>query len=340
LLSTFSIDHDRQFRIPLIKKAINEAGGSLLLYASPWSPPAFMKSNNDILHGGRLLPQFQQAWANYFIKFIQAYEAEGIPVWGVTVQNESLASQSWESCFYSSEDQRDFIKRFLGPTFEKNRLGDKKIIILDHNRDIVYDYANTILSDPEAARYVWGTGFHWYETWAGDEPMFENVAKLNEAFPDKHLIFTEGCNEHFSTDKLQYWPNAERYGRAMINDFNAGTVGWTDWNILLDQTGGPNHVGNLCFAPIHADLIHGELIYTPAYYYIGHFSKFIRPGAHRVSSASTRHQLLTTSFLNTDGSLITVVMNPTSKDITYKVQESNRSFVVFMPAHSIQTIFY
>jgi glucosylceramidase len=336
-LKTFSIEHDQEFKIPLIKKAIATAGGELMLYASPWSPPAFMKSNNDMLQGGKLLPEYFDAWALYYTKFIKAYEAEGMPIWGITIQNEPMAVQRWESCIYTAEEERDFLKNHLGPTMEKEGLGDKNIIVWDHNRDLINHRANTIFDDPEAAKYAWGIGFHWYETWAGGDPMFNNLGNIKESYPDKQLMFTEGCQERFDPAKYQYWKHAERYGRSMINDFNQGTVGWTDWNILLDQTGGPNHVGNLCFAPIHGDVESGELIYTPSYYYIGHFSKFVRPGAKRISTVASRSHLLSTSFLNEDGSLVTVVMNQSDEDIEYRLYVNEQAVQLSIPAHAMQT---
>ncbi len=208
-----------------------------------------MKDNNDMLKGGKLLPEFYDSWALYYTKFIKAYENEEIPIWGLTIQNEPMAVQRWESCIYTAEEERDFLKSHLGPVMEKEGLGDKKIIVWDHNRDLINHRANTIFDDPEASKYAWGIGFHWYETWTGGQPMFINLGNINESYPSKNLIFTEGCNEKFDPKKYQYWPNAERYGRSMINDFNNGTVAWTDWNILLDETGGPNHVNNLCFCP-------------------------------------------------------------------------------------------
>jgi glucosylceramidase len=339
-LKTFNIDHDRQYRIPMLKEAIKTAGGKLLLYVSPWSPPAFMKSNKNMLKGGTLLPEYFQAWANYYAKFIKAYEKEGMPIWGMTIQNEPMATQTWESCVYSAEAERDFLKNFLGPTMKKEGLGDKKIVVWDHNRDLMNQRANVIFSDPEASKYAWGMGFHWYENWSGGEPMFDNVRKVHEAYPSKNLLFTEGCVEKFDAKKYQFWANGERYGTSMINDFNNGTVGWTDWNILLDQNGGPNHVGNFCFAPIHADTNSGELIYTPSYFYIGHFSKFIRPDAKRVSTAVSRSSLMSTSFHNKDGEMVTVVMNKTDKEVTYNLIIAEEKAVVVIPAHGIQTLVY
>ncbi len=339
-LSTFNIQHDRQFRIPLIKKAIESAGGNLLLFASPWSPPAFMKDNQNMLKGGKLLPEYYQTWADYFAKFIKAYEKDGVPVWGITVQNEPMATQKWESCIFTAEEERDFLKNYLGPTMEREGLADKKIIVWDHNRDLINHRADIIFSDPGASKYAWGLGFHWYESWSGGEEMYNNVGNVNESYPDKHLLFTEGCAETFRPDGYQTWKNAERYGRSMINDFNNGTVGWTDWNILLDERGGPNHVENFCFAPIHADSRIGELIYTPSYYYIGHFSKFIKLNAKRVSTASSRSPLLSTSFLNEDGKMVTVVMNQNGLKINYKLYIDTDAVEVEIPPHAIQTLVY
>ncbi len=339
-LKTFDVSHDKKYRIPLIKKALQAADRKVNLYASPWSPPAFMKTNNNMLQGGKLKPEFHQAWANYYVKFINSYQQLGIPVWGLTVQNEPMATQRWESCIYTAEEERDFLKNHLGPTLKKAGLGDKKIIVWDHNRDLLTQRASTILEDKEAAKYVWGIGFHWYENWSGGEPMFENVGKVNQLYPGFNLIFTEGCVEKFSAAKYQFWPNAERYGRSMINDFNNGTVGWTDWNILLDQTGGPNHVGNFCFAPVHADTKTGELIYTPSFYYIGHFSKFIEKGAKRISSVASRSQLLTTSFANPDGTFVTVVMNQSDLPIKYYLSVDGNAAEVSILPHAIQTLVY
>ena len=339
-LKTFSIDHDRKYRIPLIKKAIKEAGGKMVLYASPWSPPAFMKDNHNMLQGGKLLPEYDQSWANYYVKFIQAYEKEGIPVWGITIQNEPMAVQTWESCIYTAAEERDFLKNYLGPTMEKAGMKDKKIIVWDHNRDLIVDRAQTIFSDPDAAKYAWGTGFHWYETWRGGEPLWRNLAAVQKAFPDKKLLFTEGCNEKFTRDSYQRWSNGERYGESMINDFNNGTVGWTDWNILLDENGGPNHVGNFCFAPVHADTHTGKLIFTPSYYYIGQFSKFIHPGAKLISTTTSYSSLLSTSFRNEDGQIATVVMNKTDEPEKYTLYIDGFEATIDIPAHAIQTLIY
>ena len=337
-LKTFDISHDKKYRIPFIKEAIGAAGGKLNIFVSPWSPPGFMKTNHDVLHGGKLEKKYDQSWANFYGKFIRAYEKEGIPIWGLSVQNEPMATQTWESCLYTAEEERDFVKNFLGPTLQKQGLSGKKLIVWDHNRDLLYQRASTILEDPAAAKYVWGVGFHWYETWTGAGMNFANVRLVHQAFPDKNLIFTEGCAEKYDATKLNDWSLGEKYGTSMINDFNDGTVVWTDWNVLLDEKGGPNHVGNFCFAPVHADTKSGNLIYTNAYYYIGHFSKFIKPGARRIISAASRDKLLTTAYMNPDGKIAVVVMNKTDEKIDYSLWIKGKAAKVSSNPHSIETL--
>lgn len=339
-LRSFSVEHDRKYRIPMIKRAMAAARGTIKLFGSPWSPPAFMKDNNDMLHGGKLKPEFRQAWANYYPKFIKAYEREGVPVWGVSIQNEPMATQKWESCIFTDEEERDFLKNHLGPTMRAQGLDDRKLIIWDHNRDLIYQRVSTVLNDPEAAKYVWGIGYHWYEPWSGGDMMFDNVKLVNDTFPGKNLIFTEGCADSFDRSKLNDWTLGERYGRSMIHDFNCGTVAWTDWNVLLDETGGPNHVQNFCFAPVHTDTQNGEIVYTNSYYYIGHFSKFIKPGAKRIASSPSRSSLLSTAFVDPDGRIVTVVMNRGEKQVDYHLWLNGQAVDVSAPARSIQTLVF
>jgi len=339
-LKTFSIAHDLRFRIPLIKQAMAASGNRLKLFASPWSPPAFMKDNNDMLHGGHLRPDYAQAWALYYAKFIQSYRKAGVPVWAITIQNEPMAVQRWESCVYQAQDERDFLKNHLGPVMARQGLRDVHIMVWDHNRDLIIQRAQAIFDDSAAAKYAWGIGFHWYEDWSGGQQMYDNVALVNRLYPDKHILFTEGTPATFDSTGYGRWSLGEAYGRSMIHDFNAGTEGWTDWNILLDERGGPNHVGNFCFAPIHADTRTGKLIYTNSYYYIGHFSKFIHPGARRIVASPSRSMLLTTAFVNDDGTVAVVVMNPTPKGGQYFIAVGSASVEISSRPHSIQTVVF
>jgi glucosylceramidase len=333
-LDTFSISHDLKYRIPFIKAVLATAGeGHLTLFASPWSPPAWMKDNNDMLHGGKLKPEYYDCWARYCCKFLRAYKQQGIPIWGMTVQNEPMAIQTWESCNFNAAEERDFIKNDLGPELRKTSLKNTKVMIWDHNRGLMYQYASTILDDPAAAKYVWGVAYHWYVN-----DSFENVKLVKEAFPQKHLLFTEGCVSPFDTNHLNDWHWGETYATSMIHDFNNGVEGWTDWNVLLDEKGGPNHVQNYCFAPIHADTRTGKLFYMNSYYYIGHFSKFIRPGARRIISSSSTDDLLTTAFTNPDGTIAVVVLNLSDKSQNFNLWIQGKAAPNISPAHSIITL--
>lgn len=332
-LKNFTIAHDLQFKVPFIKAAFEKTGNDLKLLASPWSPPAWMKTNNNMLQGGKLLPEFNKTWADYFVRFVQEYEKAGIPMWGLTVQNEPMAVQTWESCIFTAAEERDFVKNFLGPALEKAGLLRLKLMVWDHNRGLMYQRAKVVYDDTAASKYVWGTGFHWY---VGDH--FDNVRLLHDAYPDKELVFTEGTVANFNAARMGEWRWGEDYARSMINDFNNWTSGWVGWNVILDETGGPNHVGNYCMAPIICDTKTGELTYLNSFYYLGHFSKFIRPGAKRIVCSSNNDDLLATAFINTDGTIAVVVMNQKDKDIEFRTWIDNKAAKSVSPAHSIITL--
>ena len=329
-LASFNIDRDRQALLPFIQAALRVAGEPIKLLVSPWSPPAWMKDSGQMNLGGKLLPQYRDAWARCFVRFIQAYEAEGVPVWGVSVQNEPAATQRWDSCVYSAEEERDFVRDHLGPALAAAGLGRIKIVIWDHNRDLMVERASVAYADPEAAKYIWGTGFHWY-----GEHHFDHVQLVHDAWPDKQLLFTEGCQEggpHHGS-----WALGERYACSMVNDLNRWTVGWIDWNLLLDDSGGPNHVGNLCSAPIMADRATGALLYQSSYFYIGHFARFIVPGARRVLCAASRQDLETTAVINPDGSVAVVVLNRTEAPIRFALCLQGGVYPTELPPRAIAT---
>lgn len=333
-LSTFSLEHDLKYKIPLIKEVL-KAAPSLKLFASPWSPPAWMKSNNDMLHGGSILPQYMHSWARYYVKFVEEYAKQGINIWGLTVQNEPMAVQTWESCIYTAEQERDFVKNFLGPELHKAGLANLRLMVWDHNRGLMYQRAKTVLDDPEAAKYVWGVGFHWY---VGNH--FDNVRLVKEAYPDKQVLFTEGCGYPFDWKTVTEWKWGEEYALNMIHDLNNGACGWTDWNILLDEKGGPNHVGNYCLAPVIADTRDGSLHYMDSYWYIGHISKFVRPGAIKVLTSSTQDDLPGVSFVNPDGKLVVVILNTTESVREVGVWIAGSVFLTSMPERSIATLVF
>ena len=327
-LRHFSLQRDREALLPMIKSAQRLAGPGLKLFASPWSPPAWMKTTGQMNRGGQLRAECRQVWARYYVRYIQEYAREGVSIWGLTIQNEPAATQSWDSCVYSAEEERDFLRDHLGPTLEQAGLAGVKVIVWDHNRNLLYERVAPIFDDPAAARYAWGAGFHWYSN-----DCFGNVQAVHDRWPDKALLFTEGCQE--GGPHHGRWGLGERYARSLINDLNRWTVGWVDWNMLLDETGGPNHVRNFCSAPILADTQAGCVHYQTSYYYIGHFTRFIRPGAKRIVTACTRDEVEASAFLNPDGTLAAVIMNRTEEPFRLKLRQAGQEAFIDCPPRSI-----
>lgn len=329
-LKHFNIDRDRQSLLPLIKMAQRIADPSFRLFVSPWSPPAWMKTTGIMNEGGKLRPECRDVWALHYVKFIEAYRAEGVPVWGITVQNEPGSKQRWDSCEYTAEEERDFVRDHLGPALEKAGLSDVKIIVWDHNRNLLYERVKPVFEDVRAARYVWGAGVHWYVA-----DCFGNLQAVHDRWPDKALLFTEGCQE--GGPHIGAWEIGERYGRSIIHDLNHWAAGWVDWNLMLNEEGGPNHVGNFCSAPVLADRTTGRIIYQSSYYYIGHFSRFIRPGAQRIIAAVTVDDLEATAAVNPDGSIVVVAMNRTSATRPFTLRYEGWQVTVELKARSIMT---
>lgn len=352
------VKYDQELSLPLIHDAL-KANPDLLFYGSPWSPPAWMKDNNDMLHGGKLLPEYRASWAAYFSKWITSYEAQGVKLWGVTVQNEPEAVQSWESCIYTAEETRDFVADHLGPTLNKAH-PDVKILGWDHNKDHIKEWADTLLGDnSSSAEYVDGIAFHWYSG-----SCFDNVHAVSTSYPDAILLPSEACFEltvleDDASDETWLvngtWTKGEGYGYDILGDLESGSVGWTDWNILLDREGGPNHVGNYCDAAIIADTDESAIYFHPQYYYMGHFSKFLAPNSVRVESTVTGgtksndcswpyggcdgNTIHVTSWEQADGSLSVVTMNCGSddKEMSLTVNGVEGELRNVLPANSIQT---
>jgi glucosylceramidase len=325
-LESFDISRDQHI-IDVILEAQAIALKKIEILASPWSPPYWMKDNQSAIKGGKLLKKYYKLWATYIVKFIVAYQEKGINIKALTIQNEPMANQRWESCLYDAEDEKEMVI-ILGQTLKEANL-DTKIYIWDHNRDEMYARASHILKDDQAASYVYGIAFHWY-----DNQQFLEVKKTHDAFKDKHLLFTEGCQE--GGPHLHSYDVAERYGRNMMHDIFNGTEGYIDWNLFLDTTGGPNHVNNLCSSPVMVDVFPEKEILNPSYYYIQHFSKHVPKGSIRRQSSSK--EVLHNVFLRPDGKYVVVMMNESDE---FKRVFSNHSLIefnTFLPPHSIQTM--
>ena len=332
-LKYFSLQHETKWMIPGLKAAMSVPGSNFLLFASPWSPPAWMKSNNNMLNGGTLKSNCADAWALCYVKYIQGMKDNGIPIWGLTIQNEPEATQTWESCIYTPATERDFLKNNLGPTLWKNNLKNINVMIWDHNKDHIVTWADGIYTDTAAEKYAWGTAFHWY---TGDQ--FDNVATTHTKYPAKHLIASEQADYL----PMLNWGTANKFGHDIIGDLNNWTEGWTEWNLVLDQNGLPRHDPNTgCESSVDIDFSSNNTVhYNPSYYYVAHFSKFIRPGAVRVKNTNAVPNLEATTFMNSNGRIVIVALNQTGSSIAFKVKLGTQIFKPTIPANAIMSFIY
>ena len=336
-LASFDMSWEDEGRIPLIKECDKVAGG-LVFFSAPWSPPAYMKENGDICHGGKLKDQCRELWAEYYAKALSGLKDRGINVSFASVQNEPEAIQTWESREVDGTEEGLEIRDYLVPAFKKYGLDSVKFLIWDHNRDRMVPRAIETLSIEGVTEHVWGLGYHWYCC-----NKFENIGAFRQLFPDKHVLLSECCVEtaHDSTTGLAsqagIWEHGERYGKQIINDLLNGSEGYIDWNLMLDENGGPNHVGNFCEAPIMLDG-KGGIVYNPSYWYIGHFSRFIRSGAKMVLCSAGKDGIYAVAYQNPDGQKVVVVMNENDRDEMCHFDIDGNHINFNVEKHSISTI--
>lgn len=347
-LESFSLAPDEDALLPFLEDIRAFRGASPAILASPWSPPAWMKSNGEMCHGGELLPEYYETWARYVVRFILACRERGLDIRAITVQNEPHAVQVWESCVYSAAQEQRLLRDFLRPALREAGLGGVKIIVWDHNKENVFSRAREIFSDPQARAAADGIGFHWY---SGDH--FENVGLCGRFFPEKELLFTEGCVELTAVSQTARegapaspeqspWEFGERYAHDMLGNFNNGMNAFLDWNVLLDEQGGPNHVGNYCGAPLIYDRGSGRLTFQPSYWMIRHFSACIPAGSRRVAHSCYHPALETAAFTAPDGCCSVVVLNRTNTGVPYTLKDvcSGGAAAFVAPPHSIATLRY
>lgn len=340
-LATFSVRKDEKYLLPFIREINGFRGQPLTLLASPWSPPAWMKTNGEMDNGGELLPQYYDVWADYVVRYLLAYRERGVPIRCLTVQNEPKAVQIWESCLYSARQEAAMAAEHLAPALRQAGLPDVGIIIWDHNKERVFLRAREMFADPQVRDAVEGIGFHWY---AGDH--FENLRLCRAAFPEKELFFTEGCVELGAGEGVSPaespWGFGERYGHDMIGNFNAGMNAFLDWNVLLDEQGGPNHAQNYCGAPIIYDSKAGLLLFQPSYCFIGHFSRYIPVGSRCVAHSLYTSRLEAAVFVTPQEECVAVVMNPQEKSMPLCLKDAVTGDIagLFLPPRSVTTLRY
>jgi glucosylceramidase len=361
-LEHFSIDEDRDDIIPMIRDAMTHSREGFKIIASPWTAPPWMKDNND-WRGGKLLPEYYDSWALFFSKYLTEYKKEGIDIWGLTVENEPLGcGNNWESMIFSPEEMVDFVKNHLGPKLEADG-HDVKVLAYDQNRgEALEEWARVVYKDESSSKYFDGFAIHWYASTFDWFP--ESLNFTHDMAPGRHLIQSEACVDsevpHWQDDKWYWseeatdwgwdWAPAEqkkfhpkyvpvyRYARDIIGCMNNWVDGWVDWNMVLDRQGGPNWFKNWCVAPVIVDPEKDEVYFTPLYYTLAHFSKYIRPGAVRIGFENPDPSFMITAAQNPDGSIAVVLlnMNPESKNI--KLSIADRSVEVQISPRAIQTI--
>lgn len=304
--------------LPLLDDAQKIYGGNLELMLTPWSPPAYMKDNGDRNYGGGLKPEYRKVWAAYLCRYIQEYRSRGYLVRRISLQNEPKAAQTWDSCVYSAREEKEFLRDFMWPSLQENNLSDIEVFIWDHNKERAYERACEII-DETTNHMVAGIAFHWY---SGDH--FEALSMIRDRFPDKKLILSEACIEYSKFSPEDFLANAQKYAHDMIGNMNHGMNGFYDWNIVLDETGGPNHVGNFCDAPFLYDTQNKELIRRNTADYLWHFTHFIKPGAVRIGMTNYSDALEATAFLNSDEEIVVVLLNRTAQEIKVNIRLRNR----------------
>ena len=331
-LCNFSLIHDKS-RINFVKDAI-ALKPDLWLISAPWSPSKFMKDNNDRCHGGKLLKQYYGLWADTLLASVKELGKEGIKISALTTQNEPLATQTWESCLYSSEEEADFLMNYLIPKAKENRL-DLQFMIYDHNRDKMLERADQMFAFGLKQEDIFGIAYHWY-----DRDCYEEVKKTHLKYPNQHILLTECCVELLCDDNngLGSWENGLRYGISIINDLNNGSEGYIDWNLSLNMQGGPNHVGNFCEAPLLIVAQKDEIIYMPSYFVIGHFSKYLNKCDVKIETSSNNNDLLACSFLNAS-TLKVVLLNTSNKDINTRIKiKNNEDLIIVTQAKTVYTL--
>lgn len=348
--------------VPMILEASKIPGADFKIIASPWSPPSWMKTGETSkMTNGSLLPKYYPIWAKYLSKYVSAYHEKGINIWALTPQNEPLHYHDarWDSNGFTSEQGRDFLKNHLGPQLVKdghlnldNLDEGLKVLIYDHNKSTMNDYVYPTFNDPEAAKYAWGTAFHWYANSELDENSFYTSAldKLKKNWPNKAMIHSESSididekdpiGQYFreSTDYAGTFIPFETYAYDIISDLNHGTQGYVEWCVILSHKGQPNPYDNFNSAPVLINPETDEVIYTPLYYLLSHFSKFIRPEAKRIQvKGAPKKGLIYTAAKNTDDSIAIVVFNKNkeSTELSFRIDEE--LYTSKIPPRAMQTI--
>ncbi len=328
-LESFSFAPTERYIMPMLADAQKAAGKPLKLMLSPWSPPAFMKTNGRRVGGGSLKPEYRDFWADYICRYITEFQRRGYAVQRISIQNEPKAAQTWDSCIFTAEQEREFLRDHLRPALVRHGLERVEVFIWDHNKERLYERVRDTVDDT-VGDMVAGAAFHWY---SGEH--FDALDLTRKSFPELKLICSESCIEYCFLDAKDAFGNAARLIHELCGDLNHGVNAFYDWNLLLDETGGPNHAGNLCHAPFLFDTTSAALHPQLLQRYYHHFSHYILPGSRRLGLTKYTHALEATAFLRPDGSIAVVLFNPTERPAPVNLRLKGRLAAVNLAPRTI-----
>lgn len=326
----FSFKRVEKYIIPMLDAAEAAYGDKLDIMLSPWSPPAYMKPNGERNNGGKLKAEYRKRWAAYICRYIEEYRNRGYHVTKLTLQNEPKAIQTWDSCVYTPQEQKEFLRDYMWPALKEHHLDDIEIYLWDHNKERALEWAEAII-DEETDKMIAGVAFHWY---SGDH--FEVLRMIKERFPDKKLLLSEACIEYSKFEADDYLNNAQKYAHDMIGNLNEGMGAFLDWNLILNEVGGPNHVGNYCDAPYLFDTSDKLLMETNILGHLWHFTHFIEQGAVRIGVSRYTDKLEVTAFKNKE-SIVFVILNRTEEEIPAYIRMNGECAEVRVQPLSIST---
>lgn len=306
-MQSFDLARSEKYIFPMLEEAQMVTDAPIRVMVSPWSPPSFMKTNGERNHGGKLKDEYKPFWADYICRYIKELRKRGYNVTRMSLQNEPNATQTWDSCVYTPSEEKEFLRDYMYPTLEREGLSDIEIFIWDHNKERLFERACEII-DEDTNHMIDGIAFHWY---SGDH--FEALDMVRDRYPDKKLILSEACIEYCKYSKDDYLAKAQKYAHDIIGNINHGMNAFYDWNIVLNEQGGPNHVGNFCDAPYLYDMEQKVLIERNTLAYIYHFSHFIMPGAIRIGHSRYTDRIEVTALENPDGTIVVVLLNRTDR---------------------------
>ena len=330
-LEKFSMERTEKYILPMLSDAQRAAGRPLELMLSPWSPPAFMKTNGRRVGGGRLKPEYRAAWADYLCRYIREFRDRGYKVRRISLQNEPKAVQTWDSCIFTAREQKEFLRDFMAPAMRRHGLEDVEVFIWDHNKERVYEWLRDII-DRDTDPLVAGAAFHWY---SGDH--FEALDLARRRFPDKKLIISESCIEFSKFGGEDAVRSALRLSHEIMGDLNHGMTAFYDWNLLLDETGGPNHVGNLCLAPFLFDTGEKQLRPQLIARHFEHFSHYLLPASVRIGHSRYTDELDVTAWRRPDGALAVVLLNRSGEGLPICLRLNGEAASLELPAEAIAT---